>query len=330
MDKVFLLQLNNRELLKSGMDNVLAFHNKIREEKFEFRGMEWLFSNKDFFEPICYFSSDKKEDDIDLLISAYRNCDTYANNLCYFDNDLFGGQVVHVTKEFTYKPNWFLNYGDVFFVNNRVFCLTKNENKFAVEVFGAGDVFFDKVINKLFPNGDISYFIDMKSSSIDKMAKNAKRVMFEDKMSLESALPLMGKRTKIAYMADDIINTFLSKNLDMEMACSCLNKYSSFDKNELFGFFVYGTKGDMNSPASMFIRKISRVDKVVGELSESLEKGYKNNSTLEDKINNFVLKIKDGLINIDRESVLNSFKYRIRKKEVKIKRVSMLDIGNGY
>lgn len=330
MNKIFLLQLNNRELLKSGMDNVKDFNKKIKEGSLDIDGMEWLFSNKNFFEPICFFSSERDDDDVDLLINAYRNCDTYANNLCYFENSLFGDQTVHVTREFTYKPSWFLNYGDVFFVNNRVFCVTKNENKFAVEVVGAGDTFFKNVLNELFPNGDISYFIDMKSSSIDKMAKNAKKIMLEDKMSLESALPLMGRRTKISYMVDDIINTFLSKNLSMEMACLCLKKYSQFDKNELFSFFVYGTKGDMNSPASMFIRRIARIDKVVGELSSSIEKGYKQNSTLEDKINKFISKIKEGLVEIDRESIINSFKYRIRKKEVSVKRLSILDIGNDY
>lgn len=330
MNKIFLLQLNNRELLKSGMDNVREFHKRIKEEKFEIDGMEWLFSNKVFFEPICFFSSERSDDDIDLLINAYRNCDTYANNLCYFDNDLFGGQTVHVTREFTYKPSWFLNYGDVFFVNDRVFCITKNEKKFAVEVVGAGSIFSENVLDKLFPNGEVSYFIDIKSSSIDKMARNAKKVMFEDKMSLESALPLMGRRTKISYMADDIINTFLSKNLNIEMACLCLSKYSHFDKNELFSFFVYGTKGDMNSPASMFIRKIARIDRVVNELSSSIGKGYKQNSTLEEKINKFISKIKEGLIDIDRDSVINSFKYRIRKKDVSVKRTSLMDIGSNY
>lgn len=332
MNKVFLFQLNNRELLKSGMDNVHAFHHRLKDESINFNGMEWLFSNSEFFEPICYFSSEKNSDidDIDLLIDSYRNCDTYANNLCYFDNNLFGEQTVHVTKEFTYKPSWYLNFGDVFFVNNRVFCISKNEKKIAVEVFGAGDVFYKNVLSKLFPNEEVSYFIDMKSSSIEKMAKNAKKIMFEDKMSLESALLIMGKRTKMSYMAEDIIDTFLNKNLNMDMACSCLNKYSCFDKNELFGFFVYGTKGDTNSPASRFIRRISRVDKVVVELSKSIEKGYKNNSTLESKINSFISKIKEGLIDIDKESVVNSFKYRVRKKEVKVNRGSIMDIGSDY
>lgn len=330
MNKIFLLQLNNRELLKSGMDNVREFHKRIKGDSFEIGGMEWFFSNKVFFEPICFFSSERNDDDIDLLINAYRNCDTYANNLCYFDNDLFGEQAVHVTREFTYKPSWFLNYGDVFFVNNRVFCITKNEKKFAVEVVGAGDMFSENVLDKLFPNGEVSYFIDIKSSSIDKMARNAKKVMFEDKMSLESALPLMGRRTKISYMADDIINTFLSKNLNIEIACLCLSKYSHFDKNELFSFFVYGTKGDMNSPASMFIRKIARIDRVVNELSSSIGKGYKQNSTLEEKINKFISKIKEGLIDIDRDSVINSFKYRIRKKDISVKRTSLMDIGSNY
>lgn len=330
MKKVFLLQLNNKNLLTLGADNVLKVNQEIRNEPINTHQVADIFCNPAIFTPICYFSSSKDESDHEMVINAYRNCDTYANNLCYFHNKLFGDMDINVTKEFTYKPNWYLGYGDVFFVNDRIFLMSKNPNHMFVEMKGISERFKSNVLEHHFPDYEVPFFIDLKSSSFEKAAKHAKTVMLQDGLSPEEAIPLMGRRTKIAYMVDDLMNTFLSKDLDFKKACDCLSKYSDHDKKDVFAFFVYGNRGDLASPASRFISKVSRVDAVVTELNKEINRGMVNNQTLEDKINKFVNMTKSGLIGITKEEVLGSFKYRAKRKEVKIGRDRILDIGAGY
>jgi len=330
MQKIFLLQLNNKNLLKLGADNVLKINKALKSESINTQEVADILCNPDMFTPICYYSTSKTVSDTDLLVDAYRNCDTYANNLCYFHNRLFGEQEVAVTKEFTYKPNWFLAYGDVFFTSDRLFVMSKNEHNMFVEVEGIGERFKKMVMDTHFPDQDVAYFIDMKSASFERAAKHARTVIMEDRLQPEEAIPLMGRRTKIAYMVDDLINTFLAEDLDFNKACRCLSKYTTEDKNDVFSFFVYGTKGDQNSPSSRFIQKIARVDAVVKELNRDLDRGMVQNKSLEDKINRFVDKTKNGLIGITRDDILSSFKYRTKRREVKIGRGRVLEIGMGY